>query len=336
MLLPVLRRHASNASTASVASSAAPTVIDVESEPPSPAENQAAVAATGSGPRPRSRSQSGRRDAALAPGPVRIRSSGRLCILPVSEPAAPAVSEPAARSRMPPPSTVRIRSAGSVQSSAAGEQRPSQMPVEAPSGFVDLEGNPIEGEWLMNGSTMPQPLQPDLPPPATRPRATTIPVAEPLAVPSFLGLRDVAAGSGMSSPMILAAAFREALARERAPTWATVVADGSDRGLEEAYRCAVARIGQHMRSGAAFYIGITENPGRRESEQFALGWDFLEVLVEAPSSRETGMLETRLIERFSRAPLCQNLGAGNERPSGGRPHYVYAVVRMSGLLRRGR
>ena len=222
-----------------------------------------------------------------------------------------------------------------MQPSAADAQRPSPMLVGTPpSGFTDLEGNPIEGEWRMNGSTMFEPLPPDLSPPATRPRATGIPMAEPLPRPPFLGLLGAAGGSGMSSPMVLAGAFREALTHE--PARAAVVTDGSDRGLEEAYRRAVAHIEQHMRSGAAFYIGITENPGRRESEQLAAGWDFLEVLVEAPSSRETGMLETRLIERFSRAMLCQNVGVGNERPSGGRPHYVYAVVRMSGLLRRGR
>ena len=62
----------------------------------------------------------------------------------------------------------------------------------------------------------------------------------------------------------------------------------------------------------------------------------MEVLVEAPSSCESGMLEAKLIEQFSHAPLCQNLGRGNERPSDGRPHYVYVVVRNSGLLRRGR
>ena len=142
-----------------------------------------------------------------------------------------------------------------------------------------------------------------------------------MAEPSFLG-------SGMS----LAGAFRDSLTRR--PGSATVITDGSDRGLEEAYRHAAARVEHHVRSSRAFYIGITENPARRESEQLASGWDFLQVLVEAPSARETGRLERRLIERFSRAFLCQNLGRGNERPSGGRPHYVYVVVRMSGLLRR--
>ena len=98
----------------------------------------------------------------------------------------------------------------------------------------------------------------------------------------------------------------------------------------------MGHIRHHASCGAAFYIGITENPERREIEQIERGWDFLELLVEAPSSRETGLLETRLIELFSREPLCQNSGGGNERPSAGRPHYVYVAVRASGLLRRGR
>ena len=137
----------------------------------------------------------------------------------------------------------------------------------------------------------------------------------------------------MTSPLCLAGAFRDMLTRD--PTRATIVTDDSDHGLEGAYRHAVAHIEVHMRAGRSFHIGITENPDRREQEQLDLGWDFLEVLVEAPSSRETGALETRLIARFRGAPLCQNLGSGHERPSGGRPHYLYVAVRMSGLLRRG-
>ena len=159
-------------------------------------------------------------------------------------------------------------------------------------------------------------------------------MAEPWAGPSLLGLRNVAAGSGLSSSMCLVGAFRDILARE--PARAAVVTDGSDRELEDAYQHAVTRVREHAQRGVAFYIGITENPSRREQEQIELGWDSMEVLIEAPSSRETGMLEERLIQRFSRASLCQNQGRGNERPSGGRPHYVYVVVRMSGLLRRGR
>lgn len=374
------------------------TVLETETDQElSAVEEDPATIPQSSRPRSRSRSRNATRDAIptrdaiLPPGlVVRIRSSGRSCILPVagqsggSTAPVPIASEASTApvrirsegSTAPVPmaseastAPVQIASEGSTAPVLIGEPLPSQVPVEVhhargldpdensipvvanhsvdldmdPVGVeldeniipaqahhsvdVDLDGNDIT--WRMNGSCMNEPY---IPPPVRL--FTGIPMLEPsLALPSFLGLGNMAMGSGMSSPMCLAAAFRDTVTR--GPAKATFVTDSSSHGLEEAYRFAVAHIEEHVGRDVAFYLGITENPERREQEHLAGGWDYMDVLVEAPSSRETGMLEERLLEQFSRAPLCQNVGRGRERPSGGRPHYVYVVVRLSGLLRRG-
>ena len=324
----------------------APTMIDPEtaSEPPSPVIGSGPLSQSGV-PRTRSRSRGASRETTLPHGATYVRSFGRTFLLPVVDSQTSSGAEPSVRADAwedaPLGATVRIRSAGSVASmhSAGDGLQQFEMPVgadtvEADTAFED----PLGGEWRMNGSCMPEPDEPDNPPPATGPRAIMMPVLTaappPLVRPSCLGLHFMAMGSGMGSTMCVGGAFRDMLTSQH--TVEAFLTDSSDRGLEAAYHYAAGRVGKYAQRGVVFYIGITENPARREEEQLERGWDGMEVLVEAPSSRESGMLEARLIERFSRAFLCQNLGRGNERPSGGRPHYVYVVVRNSGLLRRGR
>ena len=104
-------------------------------------------------------------------------------------------------------------------------------------------------------------------------------------------------------------------------------------GWSHASRC----ITKLVRAGVTFYIGITEDPPRRWSEHIVAGlWNYMDVLVVAPTSRVTGELEKRLIRQFRRGLGCTNSGSGNERPSGGQPHYLYVLVGHSGLLRRSR
>ena len=140
------------------------------------------------------------------------------------------MGEPLAAALVPRPAAIHIRSAAA----RPGRRHAVDSPAAA---FWDSEGNPSEEEWRMNGSVMHEPPQPDPPPRPARARATLIsmtPWAEPLVGPSFLGLHGAAAGSGASSPMSLAGAFRDILTRE--PVAATLITDGSDRGLEEAGR----------------------------------------------------------------------------------------------------
>ena len=110
---------------------------------------------------------------------------------------------------------------------------------------------------------------------------------------------------------------------------------GNDADSDAAYDTIARRIRQIRASGAAFYVGITENPAMRWADHMDT-WDFLEVLAEAPTSRITAALESRLLREFGDAFGCQNVGSGGERPSRGSPHFCYVVVRSNGLLRRGR
>ena len=60
----------------------------------------------------------------------------------------------------------------------------------------------------------------------------------------------------------------------------------------------------------------------------------MEILIEAPSSRVKGELEHRLIGHFRPVIGCTNVGPGGECRSAGCPHFLYVLVRQSGLLRR--
>ena len=96
---------------------------------------------------------------------------------------------------------------------------------------------------------------------------------------------------------------------------------------------------------AAFYVGITEDPVRRWLERHGDdGRDrahcekYIEMRIihVAKSSRETGTLETQLIEEWNRSRpfLIENArGTGGERPSAGSPHYCYVCFRTDSFVR---
>ena len=90
--------------------------------------------------------------------------------------------------------------------------------------------------------------------------------------------------------------------------------------------------------GRWFYIGITENPGRRwamHEEQSSHMWRRMRLLVQAPDSVISASIERRLIARWRDHTCCTNVGPGGERASAGRPHYVYVLEGAEhGLMRR--
>ena len=123
--------------------------------------------------------------------------------------------------------------------------------------------------------------------------------------------------------------------RVRSSAFGTGVLITNNADYEAGYQAALRRIRGIMATGAAFYIGITENPPRRFSEHVATGgYDDLEILAEARTSATTGALETRLLDVFLNAFMCQNTRRGGEGASGGSPHYCYVAWRRNGLLRR--
>jgi hypothetical protein len=86
---------------------------------------------------------------------------------------------------------------------------------------------------------------------------------------------------------------------------------------------------------SAFYVGISEDPSRRWAEHADRNhWQGMIVICEAASSRETAALERRLLSWHSTSPLCRNVGRGGERPSAGRPHYLYVLHTAAGSLNR--
>ena len=106
---------------------------------------------------------------------------------------------------------------------------------------------------------------------------------------------------------------------------------------EEAFNYCMRRMNHIASSGVTYYIGITENPVVRWDTHQSRGlWASFQVLVEAPHSGITSCLEQRLIQHFRGNILCQNVGGGGERSSGGSPHHLYVLIGATGLIRRGR
>ena len=138
----------------------------------------------------------------------------------------------------------------------------------------------------------------------------------------------------IGAPLSIGAALRDALVGTPRP--ATTLCISSDpRGIEQGWHHASSRIRELAVRGVAFYIGITENPARRWGDHCqAAPWDDMEILIEAPSSHVTAELERRLIDNFRPVLGCANVGPGGECRSAGHPHFLYVLVRQSGLLRR--
>lgn len=283
-----------------------------------------------------------------------IISPGLLPLLPVSTQPPPG-PEPqgqlstrdrtprAARSRSPrrppawspalAPQMARITSPGLQPALPASTQPPRGSEPPEPSAGTEGEFNEdpfAEGPpWgdLMNGSVMDEPY---VPPPQPRgPREPSLLLVAPAArqpLPMHLG--------GMGAPLSIGAALRDALVGT--PHLATTLCiSGDPRGIEEGWHHACSRIRELAARGMAFYIGITECPARRWGDHCqAAPWDDMEVLIEAPSSHVTAGLERRLIDQFRPVIGCANVGPGGECRSAGHPHYLYVLVRQSGLLRR--
>lgn len=322
--------------------------------------------------RSRSRSRAG----------LRVRSSGRLCCLPVVDTIGPTSTE----SHVPP----RIRESliaipiGSSSSSVAvappsrirseGRRPPSPpvprqvVPMQGPMSFTMGQEyvETIDEPGTTTSVLEPPDFDPDQPMPhipmdvsddvdecefalGSYMPGTFDAAPEPIRnQPGAVFIRDLLVPEGgmhvfpgdvsscLGSAMGIGAALRASICRVSSiRQGSTMRIDDDDGGLEEGWRHASARIGGIVRGGVVFYIGITEHPARRWSEHSAGSmWDDMEVLIEAPSSRATGELEERLLQRFSGAFLCQNASRGGERRSGGRPHYLYVLIGRSGLLRR--
>ena len=84
----------------------------------------------------------------------------------------------------------------------------------------------------------------------------------------------------------------------------------------------------------SFYIGITERPSERFDMHSFTGFEYMILVAVASSSRRTSLWERDLIRRFSDSSLRENVGRGGEHASAGSPHFVYVVVRPTGLWRR--
>ena len=107
---------------------------------------------------------------------------------------------------------------------------------------------------------------------------------------------------------------------------------------DRAYKHACHRVRAVATAGRAFYLGITENPDRRFGEHLEAnpGWAYMNVLVQAPSSRHTAALEMCLLVTYGPSLQCLNKSAGGERASSGTPHYLYMLVADNGLIRHPR
>jgi hypothetical protein len=155
------------------------------------------------------------------------------------------------------------------------------------------------------------------------------------------GQFSVGASFRDSGQFSVGASFREALTRQtrRRSEWEVpfeLPARPTARDCALALDHAADRVRGIVRLGRTFYIGISENPGRRFGEHLGANpsWSRMLVLTQADSSRETANLEMQLLRLFGSAMECANNSTGGERASAGSPHYLYVLVGISGLIRR--
>ena len=81
-------------------------------------------------------------------------------------------------------------------------------------------------------------------------------------------------------------------------------------------------------SAGFYYIGISADPVKRFLEGHSLrGYDVMDVIAVAPSSRESAQIERGLLARHREHPHCENIAPGGESPTPGYPHYVYVIAR---------
>ena len=289
----------------------------------------------------RSRSRSRNRSRASAQV-IRIRSPGQLPVLPVATEGPPVRTGNTAVEGAP----ARTGSTALVEPIVIADDSLQSAEQTAGDASVDPfnEESPWSGTLRMNGSTMddiweapPQPsgsLLPRFSHPGVQasclPKFSHPGVLLPPSWPIHFH------GAGLGSAMGICAGQRAALVCNPLEANAKCIS-GDCTGIEEGWRHALGRVRRIADGGVAFYIGITEDPGRRwEEHLLERHWDEMVVLIRAPSSHATAELEIRLIEHFSGSFGCQNLGRGGEGRSAGSPHFLYVLVRHSALLRRGR
>ena len=313
----VLSNRVSEASAASTEASVAPTVLDSEETDGEAAVEQDGTAVPAGAPQP----------FPSEPPPLVPRDRTLLATR------SPSPHRPPAGPPAPLPEMVRIVSPGLLPVLPIITQPPrgSEPPEAIVNAEEEFHQDPFAEEppWgnLMNGSVMDEPY---VPPPQPRgPREPALLLVAP-AAPELLPVHFGA----MGAPMGIGAALRDALVDTT--HLATALRISHDpQGIEEGWLHASRHIRELATRGMAFYIGITEDPDRRWEEHCqAAPWDDMEILIEAPSSHVTAELERRLIDRFRPVIGCANVGPGGERRSAGRPHFLYVLVRQSGLLRR--
>ena len=73
-----------------------------------------------------------------------------------------------------------------------------------------------------------------------------------------------------------------------------------------------------------FYVGISERPRVRLAEHKSNGFTKFWLYVY-PSCKQSGRIETALIQILKHHEQCLNVGPGNEHASAGQPHYLYVA-----------
>ena len=128
-------------------------------------------------------------------------------------------------------------------------------------------------------------------------------------------------------------ACRDALTGRQGYATSVSMLDGSIT-FDKALAHARSRMQAVVRSGQAFYVGITERPERRWEQHLDGGvqWDRMIVMVEAASSSTTAALEVALLAEHGHRLQCSNSSGGGEGRSAGSPHYLYVLE--AALLRR--
>jgi hypothetical protein len=107
--------------------------------------------------------------------------------------------------------------------------------------------------------------------------------------------------------------------------------------FDDALLIARRRVWAVVRSGQAFYIGITESPHRRFREHCegrGQVWESMVVLVQAATSATTASMERALLREFGDRTRCHNISAGGEGASSGSPHFLYILTGGHNPLRR--
>ena len=75
-----------------------------------------------------------------------------------------------------------------------------------------------------------------------------------------------------------------------------------------------------------FYVGITERPVDRFEDHRASKYTRMRLYMLA-DSQESGDYEIALLRKWRQHYLCQNVAAGGQRRSAGKPHFLYITLK---------